>query len=111
MLSQRSSSGMQERWAVLLREEPSSKDYREAVSSNYIFRVSLNDGIQTSFMVDHVKRMGYKRIGLMHDSTGWGQSGRDTALRLFKEANMTFVAGPEVFDQNDTDMTAQLTKM
>jgi len=33
MLSQRSSSGMQERWAVLLREEPSSKDYREAVSS------------------------------------------------------------------------------
>jgi len=25
---------MQERWAVLLREEPSSKDYREAVSSN-----------------------------------------------------------------------------
>jgi branched-chain amino acid transport system substrate-binding protein len=78
---------------------------------NYIFRVSLNDGIQTSFMVDHIKRMGYKRVGLMHDSTGWGQSGRDTAQRLFKEANLTFVAGPEVFDQNDTDMTAQLTKM
>ena len=37
MLSQRSSSGMQERWAVLLREEPSSKDYREAVSSNGLF--------------------------------------------------------------------------
>ena len=37
MLSQRSSSGMQERWAVLLREEPSSKDYREAVSSNIRF--------------------------------------------------------------------------
>ena len=28
---------MQERWAVLLREEPSSKDYREAVSSNAPF--------------------------------------------------------------------------
>jgi len=26
---------MQERWAVLLREEPSSKDYREAVSSKH----------------------------------------------------------------------------
>jgi branched-chain amino acid transport system substrate-binding protein len=78
---------------------------------NYIFRVSLNDGIQTSFMVDHIKQKGFKRIGLMHDSTGWGQSGRDTAQRLFKENNLTFVAGPEVFDQNDTDMTAQLTKM
>jgi branched-chain amino acid transport system substrate-binding protein len=78
---------------------------------NYIFRVSLNDGIQTSFMVDHIKQKAYKRIGLMHDSTGWGQSGRDTAQRLFKDNNLTFVAGPEVFDQNDTDMTAQLTKM
>ena len=77
----------------------------------YIFRVSLNDGIQTSFMIDHIKKKGYTRIGLMHDSTGWGQSGRDTALRLLKEANINPVAGPEVFDQNDTDMTPQLTKM
>jgi branched-chain amino acid transport system substrate-binding protein len=78
---------------------------------SYIFRVSLNDGIQTSFMVDYIQKKGYKRIGLMHDSTGWGQSGRDTALRLLREANLNIAAGPEVFDQNDTDMTQQLTKM
>jgi len=29
----------------------------------------------------------------MHDSTGWGQSGRDTALRLLKDANLSLVAG------------------
>jgi branched-chain amino acid transport system substrate-binding protein len=78
---------------------------------NYIFRVSLNDGIQTSFMIDYIKSRKYQRIGLMHDSTGWGQSGRDTALRLLKDANLNLVAGPEVFDQNDSDMTTQLTKM
>jgi branched-chain amino acid transport system substrate-binding protein len=78
---------------------------------NYIFRVSLNDGIQTSFMIDYIKNRKYQRIGLMHDSTGWGQSGRDTALRLLKDANLNLVAGPEVFDQNDSDMTTQLTKM
>jgi len=78
---------------------------------NYIFRVSLNDGIQTSFMIDYIKDRKYQRIGLMHDSTGWGQSGRNTALRQLKEANVDLVAGPEVFDQNDSDMTAQLTKM
>jgi hypothetical protein len=33
---------MQERWAVLLREEPSSKDYREAVSSNVNYGVFGN---------------------------------------------------------------------
>jgi branched-chain amino acid transport system substrate-binding protein len=78
---------------------------------NYIFRVSLNDGIQTSFMIDYILSHKYQRIGLMHDSTGWGQSGRDTALRLLKVANLAVAAGPEVFDQNDIDMTAQLTKM
>jgi len=78
---------------------------------NYIFRVSLNDGIQTSFMIDYIQKKGLKKIGLMHDSTGWGQSGRDTALRMMKEANIPVSAGPEVFDQNDTDMTPQLTKM
>jgi branched-chain amino acid transport system substrate-binding protein len=84
--------------------------YQNAPKS-YIFRVSLNDGIQTSFMIDYMKSRNYQRIGLMHDSTGWGQSGRDSALRLLKEANLNLVAGPEVFDQNDSDMTAQLTKM
>ena len=84
--------------------------YQNALKS-YIFRVSLNDGIQTSIMIDYIKNRNYQRIGLMHDSTGWGQSGRDTALRLLKEANLNLVAGPEVFDQNDSDMTAQLTKM
>jgi ABC-type branched-chain amino acid transport systems, periplasmic component len=84
--------------------------YQNAPKS-YIFRVSLNDGIQTSIMLNYINARKYQRIGLMHDSTGWGQSGRDTALRLLKEANLSLVAGPEVFDQNDSDMTAQLTKM
>jgi branched-chain amino acid transport system substrate-binding protein len=84
--------------------------YQNAPKS-YIFRVSLNDGIQTSFMIDYIKIRKYQRIGLMHDSTGWGQSGRDTALRLLKDANLDLLAGPEVFDQNDSDMTTQLTKM
>jgi len=90
--------------------EPITGRYATAPKS-YIFRVSLNDGVQSSFIVDYIKQKGFKRVGLMHDSTGWGQSGRDSAQRLFNEAGLTFAAGPEVFDQNDTDMTAQLTKM
>jgi len=90
--------------------EPIIERYAKAPKS-YIYRVSLNDGIQTSFMIDHIQRKKFQRVGLMHDSTGWGQSGRDTALRLLKDAQIPLVAGPEVFDQNDTDMTPQLTKM
>jgi branched-chain amino acid transport system substrate-binding protein len=83
----------------------------QSAPKSYIFRVSLNDGIQTSFMIDYIKKKNYQRVGLMHDSTGWGQSGRDTALRLLKDASLQVAVGPEVFDQNDTDMTAQLAKM
>lgn len=90
--------------------EPIIQRYQSAPKS-YIFRVSLNDGYQTALMVDHILKKKHRRIGLMHDSTGWGQSGRDTALRQLKDARLEIVAGPEVFDQNDTDMTAQLTKM
>jgi branched-chain amino acid transport system substrate-binding protein len=90
--------------------EQITERYRN-VPKNYIFRVSLNDGIQTAFMIEYIKKKNYQRIGLMNDSTGWGQSGRDTALRLLKEANLHVAVGPEVFDQNDTDMTAQLAKM
>jgi len=78
---------------------------------HYIFRVTLNDGIQTKFMFDHIKKKGYTRVGLMHDSTGWGQSGRETAQNLAKAVGMSFVGEPQVFDQNDTDMTAQLAKL
>ena len=95
---------------TIATSEPIIERYAKA-PKHYIYRVSLNDGIQTSFMIDHIQKKNYQRIGLMHDSTGWGQSGRDTALRLLKEAKLNLVAGPEVFDQNDTDMTPQLTKM
>ena len=66
----------------------------QTAPKSYIFRVSLNDGIQTSFMIDYIKSRKYQRIGLMHDSTGWGQSGRDTALRLMKDANLNLGRGP-----------------
>ncbi len=80
-------------------------------AKHYIYRVTLNDGIQTQFMIDYIKRKGIKRVGLMHDSTGWGQSGRETAVRLLKEAGIPLTGEPQVFDQNDTDMTAQLSKL
>ncbi len=78
---------------------------------HYIYRVTLNDGIQTQFIIDYIKKHGMKRIGLVNDSTGWGQSGRETAIRLLKQAGIELAAEPQVFDQNDTDMTAQLSKL
>ena len=51
--------------------------YRNA-PKNYVFRVSLNDGIQTAIMIDHIKARNYQRIGLMHDRLA-GEGCRDAA--------------------------------
>jgi len=63
MLSQRSSSGMQERWAVLLREEPSSKDYREAVSSNSGYVSARSRQTVHKAIGDRVGHRSYDRDG------------------------------------------------
>jgi branched-chain amino acid transport system substrate-binding protein len=78
---------------------------------NYIFRVSLNDGVQTAIMLDHAHRRQRARIGLLHDSTGWGQSGRDTVLRLLKPDGLALAGEPEVFDAGDTDLRAPLARL
>jgi branched-chain amino acid transport system substrate-binding protein len=78
---------------------------------HYIYRVTLNDGIQTQFIIDYIKKKNFKRVALMHDSTGWGQSGKETSTRLMQAAGMSFCVDPQVFDQNDTDMTTQLAKI
>ena len=78
---------------------------------HYIFRVTLNDGIQTQFMIDYIREKNFKRVAMLHDSTGWGQSGKETGTRLLQQAGMSFIVEPQVFDQNDTDMTAQLAKI
>ncbi len=42
----------------------------ENATKSYIFRVSLNDGIQTSIMIDYIKNRNYQRIVMSHYSTG-----------------------------------------
>ena len=48
-------------------------------------------------------------------SLSFGRQGASPRRRylglILKDANLSLVAGPEVFDQNNSDMTTQLTKM
>jgi branched-chain amino acid transport system substrate-binding protein len=73
--------------------------------------VSLNDAIQTAIMLDHVRQQKIARIGLLHDTTGWGQSGRDTAQRLLRQDGLALVGDPEMFDPGDSDLRAPLERL
>ncbi len=93
--------------ATEITENDAQKNGRD----NYLFRVGMYGTGQGNFMVDWaVKRFGFKKIGLLNWTAGWGVTGRGEMLRRLKEFDLTPVAD-ETYDSNDTDMTPQLLKL
>jgi branched-chain amino acid transport system substrate-binding protein len=93
--------------ATAITENDAKKEGRD----NYLFRVGMYGTGQANFMVDTmVKKFGYRKIGLLNWTGGWGVTGRTELLRRVKELDLTPV-GDETFENSDTDMTPQLIKL
>jgi branched-chain amino acid transport system substrate-binding protein len=41
---------------------------------NYVFRVSVRDAFAGGFLVNYALKLGYKKLGLLFERTGWGRS-------------------------------------
>ncbi|GER19786.1 ABC transporter substrate-binding protein [Variovorax boronicumulans] len=52
---------------------PLTSTYPPATS--YVFRTSPKDSIQAPFVVDDLLARGWKRVAVLHDSTGYGEAG------------------------------------
>jgi branched-chain amino acid transport system substrate-binding protein len=78
---------------------------------NYLFRLGMFGSGQADFLVDSmVKKFGFKEVGLLTWTAGWGQIGRKELTRRLGELGMKPVAD-ETFDSGDTDVTAQILKL
>lgn len=77
----------------------------------YTFRVSIPDDNQIELMLDWVQKRGFKKVGLMHDTTGWGTGGKDAALAAMQKRSAKPDVGPLTFAVGDLDMTPQLQQM
>ncbi|MFG1370977.1 ABC transporter substrate-binding protein [Xanthobacter oligotrophicus] len=78
--------------------------------SNYIFRTSASDAIQSVMIADEaVKRQGAKKPAILADSTNYGQLGRADLEKALATLGVKPVA-TEKFNIGDTDMTAQLLR-
>ncbi len=78
--------------------------------TNYVFRTSANDIIQSAMIVDEaVTRRGFKKPAILADSTNYGQLGREDLERALAAKGVKAVA-TEKFNIKDTDMTAQLLR-
>ena len=77
---------------------------------NYIFRVSAPDTIQAAMIVEEaVVRRRLRKLAIFHDSTNYGQLGREDLERALERHSLKPVA-VERFNIRDVDMTPQLTR-
>jgi len=82
-----------------------------AGADNYMFRVSMVDREQVAALMAYVKKnSASKVVGLMAETTGYGQGGLKD-MQEIADLQGIKIAATERFAVGDTDMTSQLNKM
>lgn len=81
-------------------------------ADNYMFRVSMVDREQVAALMAFVKKNSAqsKVVGLMAETTGYGQGGLKDMEEIAKIQDIK-IAATERFGVGDTDMTSQLGKL
>lgn len=79
-------------------------------AENYIFRLSMYDRAQAAGLMSYVKKSGVTKLGLLTETTGYGEGGLRDLQDQAKLDGITPLA-VEKFSVSDTDMTSQLSKM
>ena len=77
---------------------------------NYMFRVSMVDREQVAGIIAYANKAGYKKVGLLTETTGYGAGGLKDMQEIGKLHGID-VSVSEKFAVADTDMTSQLNKM
>jgi branched-chain amino acid transport system substrate-binding protein len=78
--------------------------------SPWMFRTSMQDNFQVETLLNYAKAKGWDAIGLMHDTSGYGQASKETADKLIPAAGFRILA-TQTYNIGDTDMTSQLERM
>jgi branched-chain amino acid transport system substrate-binding protein len=79
-------------------------------AENYMFRVSIVDREQVVGLMAYAKKAGARKLGLVAETTGYGQGGLKDMTEIAKLQGLDVVA-TERFAVGDTDMTSQLSKL
>jgi branched-chain amino acid transport system substrate-binding protein len=102
-----------EKKVIAMVSNAQATDVTKALSpdaDNYFFRVSLYDRGQAAGLMGYAKKSGTTKLGLLSETTGYGEGGLRDLLELAKVHDVKPLA-VEKFAVTDTDMTSQLNKM
>ncbi|MFC5475835.1 ABC transporter substrate-binding protein [Paraherbaspirillum soli] len=76
----------------------------------WVFKTSHTDRMAAEKIFEDMKKRGLSKVGLLSETSGFGQSGRKETQSVAAQYGITLVSD-ETYGQKDTDMTAQLTKI
>jgi branched-chain amino acid transport system substrate-binding protein len=76
----------------------------------WVFKTPHTDRMAAEKVFEDMKKRGIAKVGLLSETSGFGQSGRKEAQAVAAKYGITLVAD-ETYGPKDTDVTAQLTKM
>lgn len=84
---------------------------RNDFEPNYAFRVSANDNIVDKFLLSYAQeKYGVDRVGLMLINNPWGESNQEGFAEWAQKLGIK-ITGIEKFNEEDNDVTAQLTRL
>ena len=79
---------------------------------DYVFRIPLTTDVVILKGIEITQaKLGYQRVATMYDETDFFSTDRDEALREVLAANNVEVLTTEIFRSDDTDFSAQLTRI
>lgn len=76
----------------------------------WVFKTPHTDRMAAEKVFEDMKKRGITKVGLLSETSGFGQSGRKEVQGVASKYGITLVAD-ETYGPKDTDMTAQLTKI
>jgi len=76
----------------------------------WIFKTPHTDRMAAEKVFEDMKKRGITKVGLLSETSGFGQSGAKETRAVAQKYGITLVAD-ETYGPKDTDVTAQLTKI
>lgn len=76
----------------------------------WVFKTPQKDSDAVIRIYEHMKEQGISKIAIITGTTGFGDQGRQQLKKLAPEFGITIIVD-ETYGPEDTDMTAQLTKI
>lgn len=76
----------------------------------WVFRLAPSDTVTNRFFAKYMKSRGVKRIGIIHDNTGYGQGNSQTLVAGLKAAGID-VAVDASYEFSDTDYSGQILNL